>query len=396
MTLSSSDIIYPERRLLVCCARTALEPQVAQEIRELAAVNLDWDFLLAAAAQNSILPLLVRQLFAAAVNVVPQIQLERLKTAARANAVRCLVHAAELIKIMELFRSAGIQAIPYKGPLLAVEAYGDVTLREFEDLDIVLRQRDVVKASEILLDLGYRAKFPWILAPGSASTVVPGEYNFRDETRRMMVELHTELTLRHFPVRPDLDDLVLRLAPVLLSGHELATFGAEDMLPMLCIHGSKDFWERISWIADIAEFVHSHPRLDWDQTLRRAESLRAGRMLRVGLLLAAGLLSAPLPDEVRARVRNDPVAESVSSEVARRHLGRDWTELDAAARFHFRRRMMEGTLAGWRYSVRLTTQPAEEDAAMMRLPRPLAPLYALLRPLRLLRKYGSSTRPHVR
>jgi hypothetical protein len=342
MTLSSSDLDCPERRLLICCARTRVEPGIAGKIRELAAAPLDWDFVVLAAAENSILPLVARQLAATAADVAPSDQLDRLKNGARANAVRCLVLTAELIKIMDLFRSQGIQAIPYKGPLLAVEAYGDVTLREFEDLDIVLRQRDIPKANKIIQSIGYEPKFPWILASGTASPVVPGEYNYRDVARRLMVELHTELTLRHFPVRPDLDDLARRVVPVTLSGHEIATFGAGDMLPILCIHGSKDFWERISWIADISEFIQSHPRLDWDQVFRRADALRAGRMLRVGLALAEKLLAAPLPDEVQARVRRDSVAEAVAREVAQRHLLREWPELPAAARFRFRRRMVAG------------------------------------------------------
>jgi len=45
-------------------------------------------------------------------------------------------------------------------------------------------------------------------------------------------------------------------------------------------------------------------------------------------------------------------------------------------------------MAGWNYASRLTLAPAEDDWLMLRLPRPLAPLYLLLRPLRLLRKYG--------
>jgi hypothetical protein len=389
MTLSSSDLGCPEKRLLVCCARTRIEPRMAQEIRDLAAASLDWDFLLTAAAENSILPLLARQLASAAADIVPPNQLERLKNGARANAVRCLVLTAELIKIMDLFRSQGIQAMPYKGPVLAVQAYGDVTLREFDDLDIVLRQRDMAKANDVIQNTGYRPRFPWIFASGGSS-VIPGEYNYHDEERRLIVELHTERTLRHFPIRPDLDEMARRSVSVALSGHEVPTFGPEDMLPLLCIHGSKDFWERISWIADISEFVQSQPRLDWNQVIRRADALRAGRMLNIGLALAAKLLAAPLPDEVSARVRSDSVAAAIASEAAQRHLRRESPERDTAARFHFRRRMVQGTLAGWRYSMWLATQPADEDGAMMRLPRPLAPLYAVLRPLRLWRKYGSS------
>jgi hypothetical protein len=113
-------------------------------------------------------------------------------------------------------------------------------------------------------------------------------------------------------------------------------------------------------------------------------------MLRIGLALAANLLAVRLPNEVFARVQCDSVAAVVASEVAQRHVGRESPQRDASARFHFRRRMVEGTLSGWRYSMWLATQPADEDGEMMNLPRPLVPLYAVLRPLRLLRKYGSS------
>ncbi|HXO45303.1 MAG TPA: nucleotidyltransferase family protein [Candidatus Cybelea sp.] len=388
MTLSTADLGCPEKRLLVSCARTRTGPQTTEEIRKLASDSVDWDFLLTSAAENSILPLLARQLSQAAPDIVPSSELERLKNGSRANAVRCLVLTAELIKIIDLLRSKGIQAIPYKGPVLAVQAYGELALREFDDLDIILRQSDMAMANAMMQEIGYSPRFGWYFAP--STSVVPGEYNYRDQKRRLIVEFHTEQTLRHFPVPPDLDDITRRLAPVILSGHEVPTFGAEDMLPLLCIHGSKDFWERISWIADISEFVQSRPELDWDQVFQRADALRAGRMVHIGLALAANLLSAPLPQEISMRVQNDSVACQVASEVARRHFRRESPERDAAARFNFRRKMVAGMLPGWRYSMRLATDPADEDGQMMHLPRPLVPLYAVLRPFRLLRKYATS------
>jgi hypothetical protein len=205
-----------------------------------------------------------------------------------------------------------------------------------------------------------------------------------------MIELHTERTLRHFPVPPDLDDLARRLVPIALSGHEVRTFPPEDALPILCIHGSKDFWERISWIADIAELLQAYPQLDWDMVLRRAGSWRAQRILHLGLALAAGLLDASPPEEILARMRGDRVATSLASGVIERLVSRESRTLDAPGRFRFRRRVIQGALAGWRYSIRLAVIPAEEDWEMVRLPRPLAPLYVALRPLRLLRKYGWS------
>jgi len=369
---------------------------VAEQIHKLVAQPLDWPYLLSEAAENSITPLLEKQLCAVVPEAIPPEYLAQLKSASRANTVRCLFMTAELNKILELFESHGIQSIPYKGPVLAQQAYGDITLREFEDLDIILRQRDLPRAHEIILSLGYRAKFPWILSPGAAASLVPGEYNYRVVERRIMVELHTEMTLRHFPVVPCLDDFSQRLVPVELTGRDVQTFCPEDALPILCTHGSKDFWERISWIADISELVQAHPQLDWDAVRRRAELLKAQRMLHLGLTLAGRLLNAPLPREILQPATIDAAAAAVAGEVEKRLLSRELIPLDAAGRFHFRRRMVSGTMAGWRYAIRLAVVPAEEDWMMVRLPAPLAPLYVALRPLRLLRKYGWSSRRAAR
>jgi Uncharacterised nucleotidyltransferase len=388
MTPANENAPSPEKQLLVCCARTKLTPAGATAIREILADPLDWDYLLWEAEENSITPLLDRHLAAVAPGAAPTAAQEQLKKTCRANTVRCLYLTAELINILSLLQSQNIPAIPYKGPVLAAQAYGDIALREFEDLDIILGQSDVPKAHEIVVSLGYKPKFDWILSPGAAASLVPGEYNYRDEPRRAMVELHTEVTLRHFPVKPDLGAFIRNLSPVRLSDREIPTFTAEDLLPMLCIHGAKDFWERLSWIADVNELVQSHPALDWDRVLRFAQPLHATRMLNLGLALAERVLDASLPAEISARTQADRAAVQVAAEVHQRLLSRPFRTLDAAGRFQFRRRMLAEKLEGWRYAMRLAVVPSEDDWQVMRLPRVLAPLYVALRPLRLLQKYG--------
>jgi hypothetical protein len=392
MTSAVSNSACHEKQFLVYCSHSQLDPLLAEKIGRLLERDLDWDYVLNEAEENSITPLVGRQLHAIATGGVPTSAADRLTNACRANTIRCLFLSAELIKILDLFRAHGIQAIPYKGPVLAVQAYDDVTLREFEDLDVILRQSDLPKAHEVMLGLGYRPKFDWILSPGAAASTVPGEYNYRDEERRVMVELHTELTLRHFPRPPNLDELSQRLVSVNLNDHEVRTFSVEDGLPILCIHGAKDFWERFSWIADISELVTRYPNLNWDITIQRARALNAERMLHVGLSLAAGLLDAPVASEIRQRLQGDQVATDVASEIANRLMRLNYRSLDAPGRFNFRRRMLPGTFEGWRYAMRLSVVPAEEDWLLMRLRGPLAPLYIALRPLRLLRKYGWASR----
>ena len=381
-----------EKQLLVSCARTHIAPEVGERIRGIVAGPLDWDFVLSEATENSVAPLLEMNLRAVVPDAAPAAAMERLKITCRANTVRCLFLAAELHKILELFRTAGILAIPYKGPVLAEQAYGNLTLRDFDDLDMILPQRDLQKAHEVMLGLGYQARFPWILSKDSKTALVPGEYNYRDEKRRAVVELHTELTLRHFPIAPDIDRFAERMVKVMVAGREVLTLGPEDLLSALCVHGSKDLWERISWIADVAELIQRQTDLDWDRAFRTAESLRVERMLHLGLALADDLLQAPMPEEIRRRVRGDGEALAVAREVGVRTLSRNLSGVSAGSRMRFRRRMVRGMLAGWRYSLRLAVIPAEEDWEMVQLPRLLAPLYLALRPLRLLAKYGWARR----
>jgi hypothetical protein len=371
-----------------------MPPAIASEIRSLTAGPLNWNSLLADASRHSVTPLFAKQLSAVAGDALSPAQLKQLKDLARVTAVRNLALTAELLAIVDLFRSEGLQAIPYKGPVLAAQAYEDFTLREFEDLDLILRQKDMPKANRLVTSLGYSAKYPWTLSQDATASLVPGEYCYRNEGRRMLIELHTERTLRHFPLPPDIGALAKRLVRVSLSGHVIETLGPEDGLSLLCIHGSKHFWERLSWITDLAEFVQAHPRLDWDQVIRRAESLRAPRMLHLGLSLAIGFFDPQLPAEILRRVKEDEIAGILADEIERRIFHDGANSLGAARRFWFRRRMLEGIFEGWRYSARLTVSPAEEDWEMVRLPRALAPLYVALRPLRLLLKYGvSNARP---
>jgi len=360
-----------------------MTPAAAQTIRKLASGPIDWNDLIQTAAENSVVPLLALQLPAAAGDSFSPEQLAQLQAAARAAGIRALQLSAELIRVIDALRAAGIVALPYKGPVLAQQAYGDLALREFEDLDIVLPQQQIAQANGIMVGLGYRARYPRLLEPWAP---VPGEYKYSDEARGVIVELHTELTLRHFPVAPDVEEMDKSAARLTLGGHGVSTFDPEDTLVLLCVHGSKDFWERISWIADVAEFVQRVAPLDWTRVLATAERFKAQRMLFVGLALAERLLDAPLPDEIRAQVQSDALAEAIAADIERRLLARTARRRSAAESFHYRRQMVPGAADAWGYALRLAMTPAEEDWATMRLPKALAPMYVVLRPLRLLRK----------
>lgn len=381
-----------EKLLLADCAHACVESEIAARLCKTAAGPLDWDYVLAQAREHSILPLVEHNLRPLA-EAVPAPIMAQFEAAARANALRCLAQVSELLRVVDLLESLGIRALPYKGPVIAAQAYGDITARQFADLDIILEQRDVRRAGGAVREIGYAPRYASLHSP-DVGRVIPGEYTYVHPARQTILEFHTEATLRHFPVPPRLSEFLERAVNVDLGGRSVRTFCLEDALPVYCIHGTKDFWERLIWIADIAELLRSFPNTDWDSVWRTAETLRADRMLHLGLSLAADVLDAKFQPEVLARVRKDSNAQALASEITRRFLARDTHERSARQRFRYRRDTVPGMAAGWRYALRLTFAPAEEDWEQTQIPPALAPFHAALRPFRLLRKYGPSHRSH--
>src|SRR4029077_9771584 len=67
------------------------------------------------------------------------------------NSCRNLALTAELFRALEALNGHGVRATPYKGPVLAAQAYGDAALRQFSDLDIIVPQRQIVAGHGALL-----------------------------------------------------------------------------------------------------------------------------------------------------------------------------------------------------------------------------------------------------
>ena len=57
---------------------------------------------------------------------------------------------------MQHFERRQLRAVPYKGPVLAQSAYGDLGLRSFSDLDFLISPADFERAKQALAEIGYR------------------------------------------------------------------------------------------------------------------------------------------------------------------------------------------------------------------------------------------------
>jgi hypothetical protein len=374
--------------LLLCCAQICSASESGDRIEILLRQDLDWEYLIETALGHRTLPMLYQGLVNSCPAAIAPGIVGQLKGHFSGNARRSFALTGELLKCLNLFDAHGISAVPFKGPVLGAKTYGDYAMRQFDDLDILVHEKDVLKARDLLVSQGYRPEFELTRAQEQAYLFAQSEFKVLDDESDVIVELHWRIAERYFCFPLDPEELWERLVPVSLAGQEVHTFSAEDLVLILCVHGAKHIWQRLVWICDVARLVSSHGGMDWQWVLQQARRLGSERMLLLGLFLAHELLGAAPPAEMLGMARADPSVGFLAAQV-RQQLFTDRPTGDwDMARFHLRAR--ERWQDRMEHTLRLAVTTSPGDWALIRLPDPLFPLYYLLRPIRLVGTYAAA------
>jgi hypothetical protein len=377
----------PEVELLLCLARAHLGPAEAGRVEVLLQNTLDWDHFIRLAHQHRLLPLCARHLNRLGRDLVPPGELEAMREYTEQNVRRSLLLTGELRNLLRLFDEAGIPAVAYKGPVLAQDVYGSVALRDMQDLDILVRKDDALRARQLLVDRGYRCSDPagrcwdaYVLRSGCNFPMVHEDAGF-------VVELHwtPEVCLSE----RQLQALWQRREHVSLAGTQVPTFAREDLLLLLCLHGCRHMWERLEWLTAVAELLRVAD-VPWDEVLGLASAMGGRRALLLGLTLAHQLLAAPVPDDVLRQVRADPgTARLVQAACDQLFADHPLLAHQRGFPFHeFQLCSKERLRDRARYVILRLTSPAREEWEAWRLPWPLFRLFCAARRLRFIAAYG--------
>jgi len=256
----------------------------------------------------------------------------RLEREFAAAARRSLALTSDLVEVMAALRTAGISATPFKGPALAVAAWGRVILRQFDNLDILVHRADVAAAEHVLQRRGFEsAPGAELRRAGHARSYVRGD---------VPVVLHCGLSSRWLGNRGSVAGLWVRRRPLELGDVRLAAPGPEDHLVLLALHAAQRVWGRLNWLADMAALLERHPKLDHFAVRYEARRHGIERVVRLGLGLAQALVDAPLPRDLAIWVRRDRGLDHLVRTVCTRRLGLNAPPpgLFESARFHLRSR----------------------------------------------------------
>ncbi len=389
MTTTRNELIGlagPEFELMCLSARVSPDESELRRLSALLRVGLDWPKFLSLLERNYVAPLVHRNLSridAADAAPVPTKIRETIRVRSRITAWKSESFATELVRLFELFEANSIQIINYKGAAAAGQYYGSVALRNFNDLDFLVRRRDIAAVVDLLEADGYALsgeftpeQLQHFIAEYKEFVLLRGEFS---------LEPHWSLAGRRYPFETDYEGFWQRAQAWNMSGTSLRVLAPEDAVLVYCLVGAKGRWQRLQMVCDVAECLRSHPRLDWHPVIEMARATGTVRILHIGLLLACELLGTTLPPDLDRQVRatttvvrlaRDVVGSLAAGPVARRLLA-DSPSIFSPMLFRQRERARDR----WRYLWRTTTTASVLHMRRVPLPKWLHPAYRIVVPL---------------
>lgn len=368
------------------CARVVGNAEdVAQRAGWIAAKG-DWDEVLRLAEHHNVLPLVARNL-ATHAGSVPTETRARLRDAYETNVRRNLWFAAELGRISDHFERERVPALPFKGAVLAESVYGDLALRTFNDLDFLIAPEDFATARPALETLGYKPSKEVSSTEERIALRTGYELSFHGQAGPNLVELQWRVLPYFCGIDLGSKDLIARSIRIDFSEHQVRSLAPEDLLIVLCLHAAKHLWMRLLWIVDIAETLRTQ-RIDWEIVRSRSRELGITRILAISLCLARDVLSTPVSEPAALFIVSDPAIATLSRQFAARLNSCTTYDFESLSYFQLFMKTREHASDRARYLWRLVWTPGPGEVQAVHLPRPLFPLYRVVRIGRLLRKFS--------
>lgn len=385
-----------EARLILRCLRHAPIPVANEAVANSPIAGTDSDFahacdriewarLTRAAATHGVLPLVYRRLKTA--GDLPPEALTRMRAEFYGNSLNNLHLARELVRVIDLLKAKGIGAIAFKGPTLALAAWGDVGLRQFNDLDLLVEPADAPGAAAVLIAAGYWPR-TFDRDHPARSIARRCEDEFMRSDSPWMIDLHWELNPAYFNYGPDARAVWARARSISVEGAEVLTLAPADLALFLAVHATKHGWINLGWICDFDETLRALAAADLPAMLEAARRSGSLRMLLLGIALAAHLLDAPVPPAFADALRRDRAVASLVAGIERRLFASIGMQARLYSEWIVPLRTIPRLRARLRYLASRALTPNVDDFDFLPLPQMLYPLYYAMRPFRLAWQQG--------
>jgi len=361
---------------------------------DLGEIEENWQSLVAACDYHQVSPIVFHRLQSHGGRLLAPQVLEQLR--ARFYRISAYNHRLALL-LVQLIRQLEEQQIPclaLKGPTAALAVYGDLSLRQYEDIDIMVRPEDVAKSVEMLFSRGFQPAMDH--GERYKDVKLYHEITLQSPDESYSVDLHWQLAPPFASTfGPNSSELWNRAAKLHLAGGEVPVLCREDLFMALCQHGTRHRWWQLKWLFDVSELLRHPATINWSRIEDVIKTYPMARQTAsLAAVLAHELLGIQIADDVEKLLEPDKRTRTVARTIRDEFLANGRTNgsahdtlLGLEQRPLARAKYM--VVEGIQYPVRevLFTITAK-DLEFVQLPEKFRLLYYFIRPIRLVVQHG--------
>jgi len=264
--------------------------------------NIDWQKWKDLLIHHGVLPQVYMNLQKSnkAIPTLPGKVLEEIKSLFYLNTSRNIMVCTQLnilVKTMQTLNEK-ITVIPFKGPVLAIQAYNDYAYRSYSDLDVLINKKDFNRFYDHMINLGYQPFYPFKESKRKRWAKWGRPFVFSKKDTH--VDVHFRIQSGPGFIKPGLTPGSMeKYTEIDLMEQRVNALSPEYSALAVCINGTKDGWNRLCFVTDLAYLVQNNRDLEWDSLISRAKKIKAYTRLCIGLRLANEFLGLQLPEETR-------------------------------------------------------------------------------------------------
>lgn len=366
----------PEREIILWAIR--VDNKHEDRIRMNICGGIDWSILKELSWKNNIIPLLyhrLKSLHEACFS--PEID-HNFRDHYQVNMFRNLMSAHQIHWILRLLSNRGIRAVPFKGIVLALQAYNSPDMRQCGDIDILVREEDLPELINILTESGFNPALPFTKnIQASIIHFIMKSESFNAK-KGIDIDIHWKIS-DIFSGYPATEEFLQNTRTLSFFNKPILAFPPEDTLIMLSAHGMKHFWHELRHIADVIQLIQNNPDIDIKSAFLKAKRLRCSRLLSISLNMARILGGIEFDPSLVSYLHADSVSMKIAHDIIRYH--RTGEEPGLFARILSMTRSREHWLDALGFGVYAIFSYIPPDGYNLNLPRPLRPFYFMIRPL---------------
>jgi hypothetical protein len=290
-----------ELNLLIMLCRYRLGSSSREEVLHALNRNVEWADFVTLIIRHKLIHV-VYDSIAEFGDIFPQKLLNEVSFLSEKSRKKMFLLTSELLRLEGLLKEEGITRAWLKGPVLAQRLFGNFTLRNSSDLDVLIPFGELERADNILRAAGYVPVIDWkdLSHPYFLKCKeISKHIQYKHPEKKVLLEAHWRLVTLEglFPAG---DRIFNDLSKERINHRHIPVLNDYNSYIHLTLHGAAHQWRCLCWLTDIALMLRNNGKNLEDLLGIYIEENNLSDRLIDGMVLSRGvLLEAPKDGKIR-------------------------------------------------------------------------------------------------